>query len=285
MSLLDFDAPPARYGVMGNPIAHSKSPTIHQMFAEQTKQRLTYETILVDLGGLENAVGNFAGNLGKGLNVTVPFKEGAFRLLQHHNERALRAKAVNTIIFNDDGTLLGDNTDGVGLVRDIQQNHGLSIADRKVLILGAGGAVRGVLEPLLSEKPKKVVIANRTVTKAERLATDFADIGDIRGCGYEMLSEMGSFDMVINGTAASLHGELPPIPDASITPASVCYDMMYAADPTPFMQWCIERGAVHCFDGLGMLVEQAAESFKLWRGMMPQTEPVISAIRQSLRSA
>jgi shikimate dehydrogenase len=282
MSLLDFDAPPDSYAVMGNPIAHSKSPTIHQLFAKQTGQRLAYQAILVDLGGLENAVGNFVGNQGKGLNITVPFKEDAYRLATTLSKRARRAEAVNTLKFNADGSLYGDNTDGVGLVRDLTQNHGLELENKKILILGAGGAVKGMLEPIMASKPDSIVIANRTVTKAERLAIAFEDMGTIRGCGYEMLNEMGGFDLIINGTAASLKGELPPVPESVITPESVCYDLMYATEPTSFMQWCLQLGAHNCVDGLGMLVEQAAESFFLWRGIYPDTASVIEKIRSAL---
>ncbi len=282
MSLLDFDAPPDNYAVMGNPIAHSKSPQIHTLFAEQSGERLHYQAILVDLGGLENAVGNFFGNQGKGLNITVPFKEDAFRHATELSERARRAQAVNTLKFNSDGSIYGDNTDGIGLVRDLIQNHQIELKNKKILILGAGGAVKGILEPILKTGPAFVVIANRTVTKAERLALAFEDLGKIRGCGYEMLSEMGEFDLIINGTAASLKGELPPVPESAVVSNTICYDLMYAAKPTSFMVWCSQHGAVQCIDGLGMLVEQAAESFHLWRGIHPETRRVIEMLRAAL---
>jgi len=283
MGLLDFDAKPDAYGVMGNPIGHSRSPQIHAQFAKQTKQRLTYEAILVDLGGLEQAVGNFQGSGGKGLNITVPFKEDAFRLVDELSLRAKRAQAVNTIKINEDGTLLGENTDGVGLVRDLTDNLKFSLQDKRILVLGAGGAVRGVLAPLLMKNPAKLTIANRTVSKAELLAISFGDLGTVTASAFERLAE--PFDLIINGTAASLAGELPPLPDGLVTANTLCYDMMYSAKPTPFMLWGSTQGAGEVADGLGMLVEQAAESFKIWRGAEPETAAVIGAIRAELRGS
>lgn len=281
MSLLDFDAKPDAYAVMGNPIAHSKSPAIHARFAAQTGQRLTYEAILVDPGGFDQAVGNFQGNGGKGLNVTVPFKQDAWRLVDTRSVRAERAGAVNTIRMEADGSLFGENTDGVGLVRDLTVNHGVVLAQRKLLLLGAGGAVRGVLEPLLAERPATLVIANRTVAKARELAEAFADLGPVEACGFDAL-EGRRFDVVINGTAASLQGEVPPLPDSLLTTDAVCYDMMYAAEPTAFVRWASSHGAAHALDGLGMLVEQAAESFVIWRGVRPDTAPVIRTLREAM---
>lgn len=280
MGLLDFDAKPDSYGVMGNPIGHSRSPQIHAQFARQTGQHLTYEAILVDLGGLEQAVGNFQGSGGKGLNITVPFKEDAFRLVDDLSLRAKRAQAVNTIKIREDGSLLGENTDGVGLVRDLTDNLKFPIKDKNILVLGAGGAVRGVLAPLLSNDPVKLILANRTVSKAEALAISFGDLGVVAASSFERLS--GPFDLIINGTAASLAGELPPLPDGLVTSDTLCYDMMYSAEPTPFMLWGSAQGAGRVADGLGMLVEQAAESFKIWRGAEPDTGSVIAAIRAEL---
>jgi len=280
MGLLDFDAKPDSYGVMGNPIGHSRSPQIHAQFARQTNQRLTYEAILVDLGGLEQAVGNFQGYGGKGLNITVPFKEDAFRLVDELSLRAERAQAVNTIKIREDGTLLGENTDGVGLVRDLTDNLKFSLKGKNILVLGAGGAVRGVLAPLLSSSPAQLTIANRTVSKAELLAISFGDLGTVTASAFERLK--GPFDLIVNGTAASLAGELPPLPDGIVTADTLCYDMMYSAEATPFMLWGSARGAGEVADGLGMLVEQAAESFKIWRGVEPETAAVIEAIRVEL---
>ncbi|MGE0080949.1 MAG: shikimate dehydrogenase [Thiohalomonadaceae bacterium] len=280
MSLLDFDTRPDLYAVMGNPIGHSKSPQIHALFAAQTRQRMTYEAMLVDLGGFEQALGNFQAHGGKGCNVTLPFKEEAWRLMDERSARAELAGAVNTVVFRPDGSRYGDNTDGVGLVRDLRDNHRVPLAGRRVLILGAGGAVRGVLGPVLDEKPAGVVIANRTLPRATELVQSFAGLCDVRASAFEALAGR-QFDVVINGTSASLKGDLPPLPEGVLAPGAWCYDMMYGAEPTIFMQWATSRGAQAC-DGLGMLVEQAAESFLLWRGVRPQTAPVIAALREAL---
>ena len=271
-----------KYAVFGNPIDHSKSPEIHRQFAEQTGQALSYEKQLVDPQGFEAAADAFFAGGGKGLNITVPFKQDAYAYVARTTPRARRAGAVNTLSKEADGTILGDTTDGVGLVTDIKHNLGWQIRHKKVLILGAGGAVRGVLEPLLEEQPQHIIIANRTVDKALQLAKGFAEFGYLLGCGFDMLDEQ-QFDVIINGTSASLQGELPPLPECLINAdgSTVCYDMLYGAEPTPFMQWASERGA-KVSDGLGMLVGQAAESFALWRGVRPQTAPVISSLRAKL---
>ena len=271
-----------KYAVFGNPIAHSKSPDIHRQFAEQTGQDLSYSKQLVAEDGFEAAANEFFASGGKGLNITVPFKQDAYAYVARTTPRARRAGAVNTLSLEADGTILGDTTDGVGLVGDIVHNLGWEIRHKKVLILGAGGAVRGVLEPLLEQQPQHVVIANRTVDKALQLAKGFAEFGYLLGCGFDMLGEQ-QFDLVINGTSASLQGDLPPLPDNLIDPdaGTACYDMLYGAEPTPFMQWAAERGAL-VSDGLGMLVGQAAESFGLWRGVRPETAPVIANLRDQL---
>jgi shikimate dehydrogenase len=269
-SLFDFDAPPDRYAVMGNPVAHSLSPAIHAEFARQTAQRLTYSAIQVDEGGFEQAAGNFRAAGGKGLNVTVPFKRVAWAWVDRRSARAERAGAVNTIAFKD-GAAYGDNTDGVGLVRDITVNLRAAISGRRVLIAGAGGAVRGVLEPILEQHPRELVIANRTVDSATELAALFSsDRLVVTGSSFEALSGR-EFDLVINGTAASLRGAELPLPPTILAPDCLCYDMMYAAEPTPFLRWAQAQGAARGADGLGMLVEQAAESFLLWRGVRPDT--------------
>ena len=243
-----------KYAVFGNPIDHSKSPDIHRQFAEQTGQSLSYEKQLVDPQGFEAAADAFFAGGGKGLNITVPFKQDAYAYVARTTPRARRAGAVNTLSKEADGTILGDTTDGVGLVTDIKHNLGWQIRHKKVLILGAGGAVRGVLEPLLEEQPQHIIIANRTVDKALQLAKGFAEFGYLLGCGFDMLDEQ-QFDVIINGTSASLQGELPPLPECLINTdgSTVCYDMLYGAEPTPFMQWAAERGA-KVSDGLGMLV-------------------------------
>ena len=271
-----------KYAVFGNPIGHSKSPVIHGQFAEQTAQSLTYNKQLVAEDGFEAAADSFFNSGGKGLNITVPFKQDAYSYAARTTPRARRAGAVNTLSREADGTVLGDTTDGVGLVNDIKDNLGWDIRHKRVLILGAGGAVRGVLEPLLEEQPQHIVIANRTVDKALQLAKGFAEFGYLLGCGFDMLDEQ-HFDLIINGTSAGLQGELPPLPDSLIDnhSATACYDMLYGAEPTPFVQWAQQRGA-QTSDGLGMLVEQAAESFALWRGVRPQTAPVIADLRAQL---
>jgi shikimate dehydrogenase len=267
------------YAVMGNPINHSKSPQIHSAFAEQTEQDLIYSAILVPLEKFKHEADNFF-RTGMGLNITVPFKEDAWQYADTYSSRALRAGAVNTLIKKEDGSIHADNTDGIGMVRDITFNHGCAIKGKRVLVLGAGGAVRGILEPVLEEKPLEVIVANRTVSKAKALAEDFADVGTISGCGFDQVE--GQFDLIINGTSASLSGELPPIPETVIHQQTTCYDMMYGAEPTVFNQWAEKLNAGATLDGLGMLVEQAAESFKAWRGVRPESSPVIASIRENL---
>lgn len=270
-----------RYGVFGNPIGHSKSPQIHRLFAEQTGQSLSYEALLAPLDDFPGFARQFFA-VGRGANVTVPFKEEAYRLADQLTERARRAGAVNTLHKLDDGTLLGDNTDGIGLVRDLLENAGVALRGKRILLLGAGGAVRGVLEPLLAQGPGALVIANRTLARAEQLAGEFAELGAVSASAFEQLQ--GCFDVIINGTSASLAGELPPLADELIAAGETfCYDMMYGAAPTPFCQWAAGLGA-HTRDGLGMLVEQAAAAFELWRGVRPESAPVLMELRHQLES-
>lgn len=271
------------YGVFGNPIAHSKSPLIHRLFAAQTCQSLSYEPLLAPLEDFDGFARAFFVN-GRGANVTVPFKEQAFALADQLTARAQRAGAVNTLMQLDDGRLLGDNTDGAGLVRDLTVNAGLSLSGKRILLLGAGGAVRGVLEPLLAERPAALVVANRTVAKAEQLAREFADLGPIMASGFDWLDE--PVDLIINGTSASLAGDVPPIAASLIQPGhTLCYDMMYAKQATAFNAWAAAQGAAQTLDGLGMLVEQAAEAFTLWRGVRPQSTPVLAHLRELLSAA
>ncbi len=267
-----------RYAVMGNPVAHSKSPRIHRMFAVQTGQELEYSAILVEPGNFAAAVAEFQSQGGNGLNITVPFKQEAWALSDRRSDRAERAGAVNTLLLVKSGRHFGDNTDGAGLVRDLTFNHGAALAGKRLLLLGAGGAARGVIEPLLHERPALLVIANRTADKAVALARSFCDLGHTEGCGLDE-PEGQHFDIIINATAASLSGQVPALPASVVTPQSWCYDMMYANEPTAFMNWASEQGALRVMDGLGMLVEQAAESFFLWRGIRPDTAPVINALR------
>lgn len=270
-----------RYAVFGNPIKHSKSPQIHTLFAEQTKQSLIYTAELAEIGQFGPAVKNFIKHNGKGLNITVPFKEDAWQLADRHSERAKRAGAVNTLKLEQDGSLYGDTTDGVGLVRDLSQNHHVSLKDKMILIIGAGGAVRGVIEAILEQQPSSLLIANRTSEKAVQLSNDFSDLGNISGCGLDEI-KTNRFDIVINGTSASLQGDLPPIPGTVFNENACSYDMMYADQATVFMQWSKDHGAIQVFDGLGMLVEQAAEAFYIWRDIRPETVSVIEQIRDSL---
>ncbi len=269
-----------RYVVFGNPIGHSKSPAIHRLFAEQTGQTMEYGARLAPLD-------DFAGNAreffqdGLGANVTLPFKEDAFRLCSVLTPRAERAGAVNMLTRLPDGTLRGDNTDGVGLVRDLINNAGVTLAGKRILLLGAGGAVRGVVESLLEQKPVSLVIANRTVDKAELLAQIFAGLGPVAASGFDWLEE--PVDIIINATSASLAGDLPPISSSLIQPGvTVCYDMMYGKEPTPFCRWAAEHGAAQALDGFGMLVEQAAEAFTYWRGVTPDSKAVMASLRQEM---
>ncbi|WP_295472010.1 shikimate dehydrogenase [uncultured Pseudomonas sp.] len=268
------------YVVFGNPIGHSKSPLIHSLFAEQTGQALDYRTALAPLDDFAAFARAFFAT-GRGANVTVPFKEQAFALADRLTERARRAGAVNTLARQADGTLLGDNTDGAGLVRDLTVNAGLSLRGKRILVLGAGGAVRGALEPLLAEGPAVVTIANRTLEKAEQLVQEFADLGPLSASGFDWLEE--PVEVIINATSASLSGERPPIAASLIQPGmTFCYDMMYAKEPTTFCRWAAEQGALQAMDGLGMLVEQAAEAFELWRGVRPDSAPVLAELRRQL---
>lgn len=268
------------YALFGNPINHSKSPHIHRHFAEQTGQDMHYTKQLVNEGEFEQAVQDFFAQGGKGLNITVPFKLNAFEFAQKRTARAERAGAVNTLARMGDGSILGDNTDGIGMIHDMH-NLGWEIEGKRVLILGAGGAVRGILQPLLEEKSAQVVIANRTQSKAEELAKNFHDLGDVRAKSFDQLpGEV--FDLVINGTSASLQGELPPLPDNLLAANACCYDMMYGPEPTIFLRWAKERGAAQVADGLGMLIGQAAEAFYLWRQIRPEVVPVITAMRRQI---
>ncbi len=275
--LFDFSVPEKRFTVMGNPIGHSKSPNIHSQFGQQTGIKLHYTTTQVDPGGFPSAVLNFQANGGSGLNITVPFKVEAFELADKLSKRAEYAGAVNTLRFEQNGDIYGDNTDGIGLVRDIRDNLDCPIKDSRILIIGAGGAVRGALLPLLEESPTEIVIANRTVDKAMALARHFNDKGAISGSS--LTSVKGSFDIVINGSAASLKGAVPAIPEAAVSGARLVYDMMYSDQPTVFMRWAEKAGAKRTVDGLGMLVEQAAEAFRIWNNVHPQTKSVMLSLR------
>ncbi|MEY2633918.1 MAG: hypothetical protein RIR00_2572 [Pseudomonadota bacterium] len=275
-----MSAQPDLYAVFGNPIAHSKSPAIHTRFAAACGQTLRYEARLAPLDGFAAAVAAFRAEGGRGANVTVPFKEDAFRLAENLTARAQRAGAVNTLAWTPDG-LLGDNTDGAGLVRDIAHNQSFSLAGRRILLLGAGGAARGALAPLLAAGPAALCLANRSADKAQQLAAHFADLGPIRAAAYAELAGQ-AFDLVINATSASLGGQTLPLPAGLFAADSLAYDMMYGRGETPFLVQSRELGAGRGSDGLGMLVEQAAEAFLLWRGVRPETAPVLAELRAQL---
>lgn len=266
-----------RYAVFGDPIKHSKSPFIHARFAEQTGQTLTYEAQQVPAIAFEDTVRTFFNQGGKGLNCTVPLKELAWRYADRNTERANQSKAVNTLILEENGEVLGDNTDGVGLLNDLMQNHGIAINSKRILIVGAGGATRGILAPLLAQGPETIAIANRTVSKAQALAKEFSGEQNIEGCGFETLDGL-QFDLIINATSASLSGDLPPLPQNLLAEKGVCYDLAYANQATAFVHWSRDQGASKSLDGLGMLVEQAAEAFYQWRGVRPETQPVIALL-------
>jgi shikimate dehydrogenase len=269
-----------RYAVIGNPIAHSRSPDIHAQFAAQTGQQIRYERLLAPLDGFVAAVDAFRAAGGRGLNVTVPFKLQACDYADRLSPRAQAAGAVNTLVFGSVG-VEGDNTDGVGMVRDIAGRHQTVLDGLRVLLVGAGGAARGVLLPLLQAGVAAVLIVNRTPDKARALALASAD-PRVTGCGFDELDKAGRFDLLVNATSAGLDDAAPPLPTSCYANARLAYDMVYGARPTPFMQIARSQGCAMSCDGLGMLVEQAAESFRIWRGVMPETEPVYQQLRQTL---
>ena len=266
----------ALYAVFGNPIKHTRSPQLHHAFAQQLGDTLRYETRQPPADAFAEGFRAFIEeDGGQGGNVTVPFKEEALLLADVISERARLAGAVNTLAVGKDGRLYGDNTDGIGLVRDLDR-LGVKLEGRRVLVLGAGGAVRGVLGPLLSRQPEQLMIANRTALKAQRLADAFKEHGRVSGGGYDALCS--PWEVIINGTSASLSGDLPPLPAHCVAASAVAYDMVYGAAPTPFMAWAAEHGA-RAEDGLGMLVEQAAEAYRLWRSKRPDTGPIHTFMR------
>ncbi len=266
-----------RYGVMGYPVSHSRSPVIHRLFALQTRQNLQYELLQVPPEKLEIAVRQFERTGGKGLNITVPHKTAVTTLVDQLSERATRAGAVNTLAFQD-GEIFADNTDGIGLMRDLTRNLKLQLRDRNVLILGAGGATRGILGPLLATQPASVTIANRTLAKARDLARQFSASGNVLECRFKDVPVSVDYALLINATSAGLHGEVPPYPESAIGPDTFCYDLSYGLTPTPFTKWAQSHGAERSVMGWGMLVEQAAESFHLWRGIRPDTALVLKQI-------
>lgn len=265
------------YAVFGHPIGHSKSPRIHRLFAEQTSQNLSYVAQDVPAEAFKASVDAFFKDKGKGLNCTVPLKELAWQYADTLTERARLSKAVNTLAWQADGHILGDNTDGIGLVSDLTINHGIALSGTRILILGAGGATRGILAPILEHKPIEITIANRTPSKAKTIANEFCQLGKIIGCDFADLDRQ-RFDLIINATSASLSGQLPPLSDDLLTKDGCCYDLAYGNQPTAFVRWGLLRNARKSLDGLGMLVEQAAEAFYLWRGVRPETASVIDLL-------
>lgn len=268
------------YAVIGNPIAHSKSPQIHAAFAVQTRQDLVYERVLGPEGRFVETVDAFRARGGRGLNVTLPFKLDAFAYALEHSPRARAAGAVNTLKFEGDA-VYGDNTDGVGLTRDLEANLGVALGGRRILVLGAGGATQGVLLPLLERSPALLTIANRTVEKAERLARDFGVHGPTAACSFDGLSG-GRFDVVIDATSAAVDGDGVKLPADLYAPGALAYEMMYGKGETAFARHARDCGVARIADGLGMLVEQAAESFLLWRGVRPETGAVLASLRAGL---
>lgn len=266
-----------RYGVMGFPVSHSRSPVIHRLFALQTDQEMHYELLQVEAENLEQELQKFRQSGGKGLNITVPHKTAVVQLVENMTERAKLAGAVNTLDFRDGG-IFGDNTDGIGLRRDLTGNLKLELRDASILILGAGGAARGIIAPLLEAQPASLTIANRQVRKAEEIAAHFATRGPVSACRFSSAGKNATYSLVINATSAGLWGEMPTYPTAAITEHTVCYDLSYGLTPTPFSRWATEQGAARSLMGWGMLVEQAAESFLLWRGLRPDTAPVLQQI-------
>lgn len=268
----------SRYAVLGKPVAHSKSPAIHRQFAQQTGEAVDYEAIEVDPEDFVRFVGEFFSGGGGGLNITLPHKEAAYALAQHYSDRAHLAAAVNTLYIKD-GELHGDNTDGPGLVRDISHNNGFAIAGKSILMLGAGGAARGALAALVEEAPASITLLNRTGARAEAIARDFADRATLLAGSFDVLDTSARYDLIINATSLSLSNELPPLHDEWLGSDACCYDMMYGDSDTVFVRWAKDHGAALALDGLGMLVEQAAESFQIWRGVRPDTAPVIASLR------
>jgi len=274
-----MSAAPDPYGVVGHPVGHSLSPFIHALFARQTGQAMVYRLYDVGPQDFSGFVAGFFDRGGRGLNITLPHKIVAVEAANELTSRAAHAAAVNTLALRDDGTILGDNTDGAGLVRDLCDNLGLVITHRRILIIGAGGATRGILAPLLGLSPTTVVIANRTPERAQALAAAFADLGATQGVGFEDVGD-APFDLVINATSASLSGDIPPLPQGAIGRGTVCYDLAYGRSATAFIDWARSHGCAQALQGWGMLVEQAAESFRLWRGVRPATNAVLAALKE-----
>jgi len=266
-----------RYAVIGYPVKHSRSPFIHAMFAKQTGQNMSYGLLEAPPEHLAAEVTRFFADGGKGMNITVPHKQAVMELVTYCTPRAELAGAVNTLVLMDDGKLMGDNTDGVGLLNDLKQNHSVELSDKRILLLGAGGAARGVIAPLLAERPEQLVIANRNVERAAQLASEFQALGSITATSF---NDVGNepFDLIINATSASLQGDMPVLDPGIVNAHTLCYDMAYGKDDTVFTLWAKTQGAANAVQGWGMLVEQAAEAFYLWRHVRPDTTTVLLAL-------
>ena len=260
--------------MMGYPVSHSRSPVIHRLFAQQTGQNLQYELLQVTPDKLETAIRQFQRTGGKGLNITVPHKSEVAKLVDQLSERASTAGAVNTLAFKDN-KIFGDNTDGIGLLRDLVVNLSVNLENASILILGAGGATRGIVGPLLEMQPAALLIANRTLGKAKVLSDHFEKMGPVSCCRFKSVPTSEPYDLIINATSAGLHGDTPPYPEAAVSDKTFCYDLSYGLSPTPFSAWAREQGAAKSVMGWGMLVEQAAESFHIWRGVQPDTAAVL----------
>ncbi len=271
---------PDRYAVVGHPIDHSRSPVIHQVFATQTEQHIVYELIDAAPEAFETAVRGFAAAGGKGLNVTVPHKQAAFELSNELGPEAQKARAVNTISFRPDGRIRGDNTDGIGFMRDLTETLDEPVAGRRVLVLGAGGAARGILLPLVEAAPAALVLANRTIERADGMIAELDSTEILSASTFAALADEAPFDIVINATSAGVRGEDLPFPTACVGPDTLCYDLAYSLKDTPFVLWARANGAREAAQGWGMLVEQAAESFYIWRGVRPDTAPVLQQLRR-----
>ncbi len=270
---------PDQYGIVGHPVAHSWSPFIHGMFAKATAQNLVYRLFDVTADDFRRETLRLFASGVRGLNITLPHKQAAAELVNELTPRAARAQAVNTIAFFEDTTLLGDNTDGIGLICDLERNLQIDLADKRVLILGAGGAARGVIAPLMDRELRSLTVANRTPMRARNLAAEFADMGKIAGCSFAEL-QGPPYGLIINATSASLQGEMPQMPAELVDEETICYDMAYGRGQTPFTTWAHSLHARRASKGWGMLVEQAAESFFLWRGIRPNTQAVLEALAQ-----
>jgi shikimate dehydrogenase len=275
--MIKKDVPPDRYALVGHPVEHSRSPLIHSLFARQTGENMSYELMDAEPQSFETAVRAFGAAGGKGLNVTVPHKEAAYELVDEISAPADAAGAVNTIRFVG-GKIYGENTDGIGLIRDLVANQRQILRGTRILVLGAGGAARGIVGPLLAAQPSELVVANRTRERADALVEHFESPAGLRAVAFDTLPGLPAFDLLLNATSAGLNGEAPPFPGSLVGSRSFCYDLVYSVNDTPFVLWARAHGAARAVQGWGMLIEQAAESFFIWRGVRPDTKPILKQL-------